>query len=197
MHSTDTMKRKILLPEQPGNHSPSRRRFMRNALGATASLAAPSGWASLARNPEHSLAFLNLHTGESLKTTFRADGALIDQELTAINQLLRDHRSGEIYRMDPLLLDALYLLQQSVDVDGPFHIISGYRSPRTNAKLHASSNGVAKRSLHMQGKAVDIRLPGCKLKDLRNAALALKAGGVGYYPGSDFIHVDTGRVRRW
>lgn len=191
------MKRKILLPGQPGNHSPERRRFIRNVLGATATLAAPSGWASLARHPEHNLAFLNLHTGESLKTTFRADGTLIDQELTAINRVLRDHRSGEVYRMDPLLLDALYLLQQSVGVDGPFHIISGYRSPKTNAKLRAGSNGVAKRSLHMQGKAVDIRLPGCKLKDLRHAALALKAGGVGYYPGSDFIHVDTGRVRRW
>ena len=191
------MKRNIRLTDQPGNHSSARRRFIRNVLGATAILAAPSGWASLARNPEHSLSFLNLHTGESLKTTFRADGTLIDQELAAIDQLLRDHRSGEVYRMDPLLLDTLYQLQQSVDVDGPSHIISGYRSPKTNAKLRTGSNGVAKRSLHMQGKAVDIRLPGCKLKDLRNAALALKSGGVGYYPGSDFIHVDTGRVRRW
>ena len=94
-------------------------------------------------------------------------------------------------------MDVLYLLQQSVEIAGPFHIISGYRSPATNAKLHARSSGVATHSLHMQGKAVDIRLHGCKLDRLRNAALALKAGGVGYYARSNFIHVDTGRVRRW
>jgi uncharacterized protein YcbK (DUF882 family) len=94
-------------------------------------------------------------------------------------------------------MDVLYLLQQSVGIAGPFHIISGYRSPVTNEKLRNNSSGVAKRSLHMQGKAVDIRLPGCKLNRLRNAALELKAGGVGYYAKSDFIHVDTGRVRRW
>jgi uncharacterized protein YcbK (DUF882 family) len=82
-------------------------------------------------------------------------------------------------------------------VTGSFHIISGYRSPQTNQKLRSKSGGVAKKSLHMQGKAIDIRLPGCKLKQLRNAARALKAGGVGYYAKSDFIHVDTGRVRRW
>ena len=115
-----------------------------------------------------------------------------------VNRVLRDHRSGDFYPMDPDLLDTLYLLQQSVGVSGAFHIISGYRSPSTNEKLRASGGGgVAKRSLHMQGKAVDIRLPGCGLKDLRNAALELKAGGVGYYAKSNFIHVDTGRVRRW
>ncbi len=88
-------------------------------------------------------------------------------------------------------------MQQSVAVGGAFHVISGYRSPATNEKLRGSSSGVAKKSLHMLGKAVDIRLPGCRLDHLRKAALGLQAGGVGYYPGSGFIHIDTGRVRRW
>ena len=191
------MKHQHQTPRQAGNFHPARRRFIQTFLGATASLATPSLWASLASLPERSLSFTNLHTGESLQTTFWADGHYHESELAAINQVLRDHRSGEVYRMDPELLDMLYLLQQSVAVNGAFHIISGYRSPKTNAKLRSKSSGVAKRSLHMQGRAVDIRLPGCELKNLRTAALSLQAGGVGYYARSNFIHVDTGRVRRW
>jgi uncharacterized protein YcbK (DUF882 family) len=175
----------------------SRRGFLQLCLGSTAGLAAPSLWASVHRAPERSLSFRNLHTGEQLRTTFWAEGDYVGKELQAINRVLRDHRSGDVHPMDPALLDMLYLLQQSVGVKGAFHIISGYRSPATNNKLSARSSGVAKKSLHMQGKAVDIRLPGCELKQLRDAALTLKAGGVGYYPGSNFIHVDTGRVRRW
>jgi len=176
---------------------PGRRGFLQTCLGATATLAAPSLWASVHRAPERTLSFRNLHTGEKLHTTFWAEGDYIREELKAVNRVLRDHRSGDVYTMDPKLLDLLYLLQQSVAVKGAFHIISGYRSPATNKKLSEKSNGVAKKSLHMQGKAIDIRLPGCELKPLRDAALALQAGGVGYYPKSDFIHVDTGRVRRW
>jgi uncharacterized protein YcbK (DUF882 family) len=146
---------------------------------------------------ERSLALTHLHTGESLKTTFWADGEYLEDEITAINKLLRDHRSGAVYGMDTKLFDQMYLLQQTTGVKGSFQIISAYRSPSTNEKLRAKSNGVAKRSLHMQGRAIDIRLPGCDLKNLRNAALDLKAGGVGYYAKSDFIHIDTGRVRRW
>jgi len=176
---------------------PARRRFMQTFLGTTATLATPSLWASLHRAPERSLAFKNLHTGESLRTTFWAEGDYVNDELKAVNQVLRDHRSGDVHPMDPKLLDLLYALQQSVAVNGSFHVISGYRSPHTNQRLRSKSGGVAKKSLHMQGKAIDIRLPGCKLQHLRNAALELKAGGVGYYARSDFIHVDTGRVRRW
>lgn len=180
-------------------HVPStgRRGFLQVCLGVAAGLAAPSLSASLHRAPERVLSFRNLHTGEQLSATFWAEGDYIGEELKAINQVLRDHRSGDVHPMDPGLLDMLYLLQQSVAVKGAFHIISGYRSPATNRKLTARSSGVAKKSLHMQGKAVDIRLPGCELKQLRAAALDLRAGGVGYYPGSNFIHVDTGRVRRW
>jgi uncharacterized protein YcbK (DUF882 family) len=146
---------------------------------------------------ERSLALTHLHTGESLKTTFWVDGEYLEDEITAINKLLRDHRSGAVYGMDTKLFDQMYLLQQTTGVNGSFQIISAYRSPATNEKLRAKSNGVAKRSLHMQGRAIDIRLPGCDLKNLRNAALDLKAGGVGYYAKSNFIHIDTGRVRRW
>lgn len=176
---------------------PARRRFIQAFLGTTATLMTPALWASVHPTPERSLAFKNLHTGESLRTTFWAEGGYLDDELQAVNRLLRDHRSGDVYPMDTKLLDMLYALQQSVAVPGAFHVVSGYRSPSTNQKLRSKSGGVAKRSLHMQGKAIDIRLPGCQLKDLRDAALALKAGGVGYYAKSDFIHVDTGRVRRW
>ena len=184
-----------------GHHThvphPGRRSFLQTCLGAGATLAAPSLWASVHRAPERTLSFRNLHTGEKLRATFWAEGDYIREELTAVNQVLRDHRSGDVHAMDPKLLDLLYLLQQSVAVKGAFHIISGYRSPATNKQLSAKSSGVARKSLHMQGKAIDIRLPGCELKQLREAALALQAGGVGYYPKSNFIHVDTGRVRRW
>jgi len=197
MHPAELMKQKNCNVRRTGVRHPARRRFIQSLFGAGATLAAPSLWASAQRAPQRSLALRNLHTGEALKTTYWTDGQYLQGELEAIDHLLRDHRSGDVCRMDPHLMDVLHLLQQSVAIAGPFHIISGYRSPATNEKLRGKSSGVAKHSLHMQGKAVDIRLPGCKLEHLRNAALALKAGGVGYYAKSDFIHVDTGRVRRW
>ncbi|MCO6412518.1 MAG: DUF882 domain-containing protein [Thiogranum sp.] len=149
------------------------------------------------RAPERILTLKNLHTGESLHATYWAEGQYLKDELRAVNKVLRDHRSGDVHAMDTQLLDQLYLLQQSVGVGGAFHVISGYRSPASNARLRNNSNGVAKKSLHMLGKAIDIRLPGCKLDKLHKAALAMQAGGVGYYPESGFIHIDTGRVRRW
>ena len=184
-------------PCQDDTQNPARRRFIQTLLGTGAVLALPALQASVHRVPERSLAFRNLHTGETLRTTYWAEGDYLKDRLNDVNQVLRDHRSGEIYPMDPQLLDLLYVLQQATGASGAFHIISGYRSPQSNQSLRAKSNGVAKRSLHMQGRAVDIRLPGCELKHLRDAALSLKAGGVGYYAKSDFIHVDTGRVRRW
>ena len=191
------MRDKNLIAHRTHVPHPGRRGFLQTCLGTGATLAAPSLWASVHRAPERTLSFRNLHTGEKLSATFWAEGDYVREELKAVNQVLRDHRSGDVHAMDPKLLDLLYLLQQSVAVKGAFHIISGYRSPATNKQLSAKSSGVAKKSLHMQGKAIDIRLPGCELKQLQKAALALQAGGVGYYPKSDFIHVDTGRVRRW
>ena len=175
----------------------SRRNFLKAATGTAAILAAPAALAKPGQPGERILRLQNLHTGEKLKATYWADGQYIAEEMAALNRVLRDHRSNETYKMDQRLFDILHVLQQQVDSNGTYHVISGYRSPKTNAMLNRNSNGVAKRSLHMQGRAIDIRLPGVELKHLRKAALELKAGGVGYYQKSGFIHVDTGRTRFW
>jgi len=175
----------------------SRRRFLQLGLGATTGLAMPSAFANLLKHPERKLSLLNLHTGESLNATYWAEGQYQTSELHAINRVLRDHRSGDSHEMDNHLIDLLNILHHKMNGKQPFHVISGYRSPKSNAQLSYKSSGVAKKSLHMQGKAIDIRLPGRKLSALRTAALDLQTGGVGYYPKSDFIHVDTGRVRQW
>ena len=176
----------------------TRRTFLSVAALAGATLGAPVAMARAAQSGERRLSLYNLHTGERLSTTYWAEGAYLEDELTAIARLLRDHRSGETHPIDSKLLDRLYVLQQQLDSSGSYEVISGYRSPGTNAKLQKASNGgVAKRSLHMQGRAIDIRLPGIELKRLRTAALEQKAGGVGYYERSNFIHLDTGRNRFW
>lgn len=143
------------------------------------------------------LSFYNTHTGELLTAAYRTGGRTLSQGLARINHILRDHRAGEVSPIDVKLLDLLCALSRKLDNAKPFHIISGYRSPQTNALLRRLSKGIAKNSLHLYGKAVDIRLPGCRLSHLRQAALELKAGGVGYYPSSNFIHVDVGRIRAW
>jgi uncharacterized protein YcbK (DUF882 family) len=175
----------------------NRREFLRMGSGVAAALLLPPGLARAASHSERSLSFYHTHTGESLDTCYWAEGDYLQDGITEINQILRDHRTGDTREMDRGLLDLLYLLQERVESKQTFQIISGYRSPKTNAMLSSKSSGVAKRSYHMQGKAIDIRLNGCDLKQLHKAALSLKAGGVGYYPSSDFIHVDVGRVRRW
>ena len=179
----------------------TRRNFLKTTAAAAATLIAPAALAKSAAAPvasgERQLKFYNLHTGEHLKATYWADGLYIADEMTAINNILRDYRTGDIKKMDPHLMDLLFALQHRVEHKNAFNVISGYRSPKTNAKLHRLSNGVATHSLHMKGKAIDIRLPGVELKHLRKAALSLHAGGVGYYPKSNFIHIDTGRPRFW
>jgi uncharacterized protein YcbK (DUF882 family) len=146
---------------------------------------------------ERSLSFYQTHTCETLDACYWKEGDYSPQALHQINHILRDHRTGDVKAIDKQLLDLLYVLKKKMKTDSEFHIISGYRSPQTNQKLREKSTGVAQKSLHMVGKAIDIRLPGIPLTKLRDAALELKAGGVGYYPSSQFIHVDTGRVRRW
>lgn len=143
------------------------------------------------------LGFLSTHTGERLRATYWADGRYESEALSEINHVLRDHRTGDVKEMDVALLDLLNELQGHLRVGEPFHVISGYRSPATNALLAAESNGVARNSLHLAGRAIDIRLPGIPLAQLRKAALGLHQGGVGYYPSLDFVHVDTGRIRFW
>jgi len=146
-----------------------------------------------------SLNLHNIHTGEHLSVDYWSNGTYLPDALEAINTILRDFRTGDVRVIDPGLLDTLVRLHGKLETNKPFEVISGYRSPATNAALHAKSeeSGVAVKSLHMQGMAVDIRVPGRPLILLRNAALTERAGGVGYYPQSDFVHVDVGRIRRW
>ena len=144
-----------------------------------------------------SLSMRSLHTDEQLTATFFRDGRYDPVALEEIDHLLRDWRTGGVHSIDRNLLDLLCLLHRQAGGTEPFHLISGYRSPQTNAALAAANGGVARRSLHMDGMAADIRLPGCSLGDLHQAAVSLKAGGVGLYSRSDFVHVDTGRVRYW
>jgi len=176
----------------------SRRAFLKWSCMAGFGLAGlPALVRANAPAPERILGFYNLHTGEHLRATYWADGNYVASELAAINQLLRDHRSGEVHVIDRRLFDILYALQSASEARGDFHVISGYRSPATNSALRRHSSGVARGSLHTVGKAIDIRLPGHALEDLRRTALAMRAGGVGYYPRDGFLHLDTGRFRTW
>jgi len=176
----------------------SRRQFLRNSALLSAGLCLPGGArAALMVKPERSLHLYNTHTGESLKTIFWAEGIFIPESLTDINKILRDHRTNDIAVMDPQLLTLLDRITNIVSPGDTLHVISGYRSPQSNQALADQSDGVAKHSLHMEGKAIDIRIPGHDLAQLRDSALSLQSGGVGFYPKSQFVHVDTGRVRHW
>lgn len=153
---------------------------------------------SLTGVQERSLSLLNTHTGERLKeVVYWEKGDYIIDALENLNHVLRDHRTNEVHPIDPMTLDLMAAISRKVGAKNSFEIISGYRSPKTNNLLRGKSNGVAKNSYHMQGKAVDLRLPGVPLKAVRKAALDLRMGGVGYYPKSDFVHIDSGRVRSW
>lgn len=175
-----------------------RRRFLTLGLAATASLiAAPAIAAPKSRLPERRIGLYNLHTGETVSTVYWAEGKYDRRALAAINRVLRDHRTDEIHAISPDVIDLLHQLSRRIGLKGPFQIISGYRSPTTNATLASYSDGVAHQSLHMSGQAVDIRVPGLSTRKLGRAAISLKSGGVGTYPKSNFVHVDSGRVRTW
>jgi uncharacterized protein YcbK (DUF882 family) len=166
---------------------------------ATPALGGPItvGAGLLAAGATRLLSFDNIHTGEKLSVEYWANGGYVANALTTINHFLRDYRNNQIHVIEPKLLDLLAMLHRTVGSRMPFQVISGYRSPATNAMLHAESHGVAAKSLHMQGMAIDIRLADCPLDRLHGGARALKLGGVGYYPGPNFVHVDVGRVRYW
>jgi uncharacterized protein YcbK (DUF882 family) len=176
-------------------------RTRRNILhaGSAAIFAAGAGPAIAGITAENarSLAFANLHTGETLSVDYWVEGQYVSEALNSINFVLRDYRNNEVHDIEPKLLDLLNLLHRQTGSTVPFSVISGYRSPATNAMLHARSAGVASHSLHMKGMAIDIRLADRDLPDLHKAAVGLRAGGVGYYPSLDFVHVDVGRVRYW
>ncbi len=177
----------------------SRRRFLRRAgalCAAAGALAAMPTLATTTPQPRR-LRFVHTHTGETLTTTY-FDGSDYDAAaMLDVDYLLRDFRTGDCLQMDPQLLDILWNLQVLADRDEPFEIISGYRSPLTNAMLHRRSNGVAEHSQHLLGKAIDLRLSGYSTRRLGEHARSLARGGVGFYEASDFVHVDTGRVRFW
>jgi uncharacterized protein YcbK (DUF882 family) len=151
-----------------------------------------SGRAALAR----SLSFRHLHTHETLQVTYFEDGEYLPDALARIDHLLRDFRTGDVAAIDRSLLDMLHRVAE-VCARSTFEIISAYRSPATNAALADKSSGVSRNSLHLEGRAIDVRLEGYDTRRLREACAALALGGVGYYPASDFVHLDTGRVRTW
>lgn len=180
-----------------------RRRFL--GLGAAAlalpfasRLRAVAACPSPPLPPDRRLSFFNIHSGESASAAYCRAGVLVPEALARINYILRDTFTNEIKEIDVALLDLLVRLALAVSTQGPFHVISGYRSPSTNEYLRRHSRGgVVEHSLHLDGKAVDIRVPGIELRRLYRAAVDLRGGGVGFYAGEDFIHVDTGRVRTW
>lgn len=201
------MKEKFMQLMEAGTAVVNRRQFFR--IGTCATLAAVSSPAlaktlrtSAPEAPaplegERALSFYQTHTGESLKLVYWAEGEYVEDSLAEIRHLLRDHRTNQERSIDPVLLDLLHRIRTGMDAVEPFHVISGFRSPATNSLLHSRSHGVASHSLHMEGMAIDIRIPGRDLRKLRDFALALRGGGVGYYPDSNFVHVDVGRVRYW
>ncbi len=188
-----------------------RRNFIQNASSALLNGAIIAGGATAILRPAFAtetapaaaapaprvLAFVNTHTGDRFNDAYWERGAYVPDALAAIHHVMRDHRSGDVHEIDPRLLEQLHRLKGEVSAREPYQIISGYRSPVSNATLASASSGVATRSLHMDGRAIDIRISGVDTARLRDAALAMQAGGVGYYQASDFIHIDTGRVRRW
>ncbi len=180
----------------------SRRLFLKGLASGAATIAmagspgialASKGWLQAPRK----LAFHNLHTEETLSLTYFDQGQYIPHAVQEMNYLLRDFRSGDVHTMDPELFNLLDDLQAALGGNKLFQVISGYRSPSTNRMLHNSSSGVAKKSFHMRGKAIDIRVADVDSKVVQQVAIKMARGGVGYYRKSDFVHIDTGNVRYW
>jgi uncharacterized protein YcbK (DUF882 family) len=179
----------------------TRRRFLCGAAGVAALLLTPRASHAAVRSrgalPRlRELAFAHLHTGEQAEIVYCADGEYRQDALAHLDHLLRDHRTGEVHPIDPGLFDLLFEARRATG-GGVFEVISGFRSSATNRALRARSGGVAEGSLHLVGRAIDVRLQGVATERLRRAALRLARGGVGFYPEDDFVHLDTGRVRFW
>lgn len=180
------------------NDSLTRRTIIKAGIAFTVCNAVPfSSYGYAKTEKSRSLHFHNIHTGESLKTVYWEQGVYISEAMKDISYILRDHRTDDMKDIDPRLLDVISLLHRNLDSRKPFEVISGYRTARSNEFLYEHSNGVNPNSLHMYGKAIDIRLDDCHLKAVRNMAIAMQKGGVGYYPSSDFVHIDTGPVKHW
>lgn len=163
-----------------------------------AAVSPTSAWAkALSKKTGREISLLNLHTGERLHAEYWHNGKYVPDAMHAVSVILRDHHNNKTHAIDPHLLDLAHVLRARVANSSPLHIVSGYRSPETNALMHEMSSEVAVHSLHVEGRAIDLRLPGTHLVALRRAALSLKLGGVGYYPSDNFIHIDTGKIRHW
>jgi uncharacterized protein YcbK (DUF882 family) len=168
------------------------------AVGFLASSNPPAAVAAVAASPEYRLRLFHTHTGERLDIVYRRGDSYVPEALAQLNHYLRDHRTGAVLAYDPRVFDLLHDLNAKLGrPNAEIDIICGYRSPWSNEFLRTHGHGVALHSLHMQAKAIDIRIPGIESSTVRDAALALHRGGVGYYAKSDFVHVDVGRVRRW
>jgi uncharacterized protein YcbK (DUF882 family) len=182
----------------------TRRRIMQTAIAGSAGLAlarlvaAKGETVSESPAPARTIELHNTHTNETVSVVYRRGAEYVDRAIDSLRNVMRDHRNGESHDIDVVLYDQLYDLAQAAHCDARFEIISGYRSPESNAAMAArSGSGVAKHSLHMEGRAIDIRMHGCNCSELRDLALTAARGGVGYYRGSDFVHIDTGRFRSW
>jgi uncharacterized protein YcbK (DUF882 family) len=178
----------------------ARRCFLQRSAGLLLAGAALPAVSSTAAMPPQarSLNLVHTHTGERVSLVYALGDSFVPQALTRLNQFLRDHYSGTVGVIDPRLFDLLHRLRLDLGAEQPFEVISGFRTAATNDTLRTTrGGGVARHSLHMDGMAIDVRLPGVPLTDLRDAALALHTGGVGFYPREQFVHVDTGRLRSW
>jgi uncharacterized protein YcbK (DUF882 family) len=177
----------------------TRRHWLKSAIASSVVLAcSPAAFSEDAPPEERTLELYNTHTREHARVVFKRGPDYDAGALDTLKKLLRDHRNGEMHDMDPRLFDQLFELARAAKCDPHYEIISGYRSPESNDKMSSKpGSGVAKKSLHMQGRAMDVRLKNCDCATLRDLALAAKQGGVGYYQRSDFVHIDTGNFRTW
>jgi len=173
----------------------NRRDFIKASAIFTTSIILPS--TTLAKGYEKSLNLYNIHTGEKLRTTYWANGEYIYDEIANLEYFLRDYHNDEVHKIDVNLIEYLHDVYNLLGRPGEIYVISGYRSPQTNYMLRLHNRGVAKHSYHVKGRAIDIRIPAVHLSTLRYAALSLHRGGVGYYPRSNFVHIDTGKPRAW
>ncbi len=182
------------------NCNTNRRKLIAAGLVSSLLPMTTAGAASRGRNivyPERSLSLYNVHTGEKNNVVYWSEGKYVGSGLNEINWILRDFRTSEIKAIDPRLLNILYLLTRTLETEKPVLVLSAFRSKKTNDMLRKTTEGVAKRSFHMAGKAIDIRIPRVETSDIQRAALRLSGGGVGYYPRSNFVHLDSGPVRTW